>query len=240
MKLNDRFVFTMVMALLMLDGPGAAFRVSAQQKPPAQPKCPAVNVTCPSEVFVKNTLKFTAEVRGGDSKVTPTYNWTVSAGSIESGQGTTTIDVSTSEVEGGSTVTATVELGGFDRDCGYGSSTSSCTSAVMKKAEARKLDEYGKLTPKEEEAKLDNFIIELNLDPTAQGYIISYNARTNRPGDAQKAADRASIYLIKKRGLELHRIVTVTGSSREQPTVELWIVPAGAQPPKPTPTVKPS
>lgn len=160
------------------------------------------------------------------------------AGSIESGQGTPTIEVTTTGLTPDSTVTATVDAGGFDRECGYGSTAASCTSIVLKKAEARKLNEYGALKPKDEEAKLDNFIVELNLDPTAQGYIISYNARTSRPGDAQKAADRTKNYLIRKRGLEPNRIVTVTGGSREDTTVELWIVPAGAPLPKPTPTAK--
>jgi hypothetical protein len=242
MKVNDRCLTVLFVVVALLSSPGASatLRLPTQQEQQAQPKCPISKLTCPSEVYVKDTLRFTAEVRGGDPKVMPTYNWTVSAGSIESGQGTPTIEVRTSELTGDSDVTATVEAGGFDRVCGYGSTVASCTTAVLKRVEARKLDQYGALTPKEEEAKLDNFVIELNLDPTAQGYIISYNAHTSRPGDAQKAADRASVYLIKKRGLELHRIVTVTGGSREHPTVELWIVPTGAQPPKPTPTVKPS
>lgn len=226
----------MVITVIMLAGASAT---SAQQKQQAQPKCPVTKVTCPSEVYVKDTLTFTAQVSGGDPKVQPTYNWTVSAGTIQSGQGTSTIEVDTSEVAADSTVNATVDLNGFDRSCGYGSTASSCTSSVMKKAEARKMDEYGKLMPKDEEARLDNFMIEFMSDPTAQAHIISYNARTNRPGDAQKAADRAKDYLIKKRGLDASRVVTVTGGSREKPTVELWIVPTGAQLPKPTPAVKP-
>ena len=236
MKLNDRFVFTMVMvvALFMLVGASA---ISAQQKQQAQPKCPVLRVTCPDQVFVKDALTITVDVRGGDPKLNPTYNWSVSAGVISSGQGTSTIQIDTSEVAGDSSVTATVELGGFAPEC---SRTSSCTTSVMKKAEARKLDEYGKLMPKDEEARLDNFMIELMSDPAAQAHIISYNASTSRPGDAQKAADRAKDYLIRKRGLDPSRVVTVTGGSREKPTVELWIVPAGAALPKPTPTVTPS
>jgi PKD domain-containing protein len=238
MKRNDKFVFTTVLGVtvLMLGIPSSVFRVSAQQKPPVQPLCPVTNVRCPSEVYAKDRLTFTADVSGGDPNVQPTYNWTVSAGTISSGQGTATIDVDTSGLEG--TVTATVEAGGFDRSCGYRSTASSCTTSVMKKAEARKFDEYGKLLPKDENARLDNFMIELQSDPTTQAHIISYN--TGRPGDAQKAADRAKNYLIGKRGLDRSRVVTVTGGSREDPTVELWIVPSGAPLPKPTPAVKPS
>ena len=50
---------------------------------------------------------------------------------------------------------------------------------------------------------------------------------------------KSDLPFIRKRGLDRSRVVTVTGGSREKPTVELWIVPSGAALSKPTPTVKP-
>lgn len=241
MKLDERrlFVQLLVLAILILPCASAIFRVSAQPRQKAQPaQCPVMKVTCPTEVHVKDKLTFSAELRGGDANVTPTYNWSVSAGAIESGQGTSTVIVDTDGVDPDSTVTATVEAGGFDRACGYGSTANSCTSIVLKKIEARKLDEFGALKPKDEEARLDNFAIELNNDPSSQGYILSYGTRTSRAGDAQKTADRLKLFLVSKRSIERSRLVTVAGGSREEPTVELWIVPTGSQPPKLTPTRK--
>jgi hypothetical protein len=134
MRFNHRqsFVVLLVVVTMALISIGAGFNVSAKQGQP-QTKCPTTKVTCPAEVSKSDKLTFTAEVKGGDQKVTPTYNWTVSAGSIESGQGTTVIEVSTKEVPADSTVTATVDVGGFDRECGYGSTASSCTTVVIKK-----------------------------------------------------------------------------------------------------------
>lgn len=117
--------------LLAFVGVSAGFNVTAQQQMP--PGCPKTKVQCPDSVRKGEKLKFTADVKGGDSQVTPTYNWSVSAGQIESGQGTSTIEVSTKEVDEDSTVTATVELGGFSRECGYGSTAASCTTIVGKK-----------------------------------------------------------------------------------------------------------
>ncbi len=240
MKLYDRCFLTLsiVVVLLSLPFTSTLFGVSAQQNQQAQAKCPRTAVSCPDSVHAGDKLLFSADVRGGDAKVVPTYNWTVSAGSIASGQGTPTIEVVTSEI-GGQSVTATVEVSGFDRSCGYGSSAASCTGSVLEKTEARKLQEYGKLAQKDEEGLLDNFVIELQQDPAAQGYIIAYSGRASRAGDAQKAADKAIDHLVNKRRVDRSRLVTVTGGSREQLTVELWIVPAGAQPPKPTSTIKP-
>jgi hypothetical protein len=233
MKPSDRrfFMPLAVVAILLFS---AIFNVTAQQR---RANCPVVKLSCPDTVYVGEKLTFTADVQGGDKNVTPTYNWTVSASLIESGQGTATIEVNTSDVTSDTTVTATVDVGGFDREC---STSASCTASIMKKAEPRKFDEYGKLMSKDEAARLDNFVIELSMDPTAEGYIISYGGRASRAGDAQKAADKQKDYMVKQRGVDGNRVTTVNGGFREQPTIELWVVPSGAEPPKAMPTIKPN
>src|ERR1043166_3478093 len=77
------------------------------------PKCPTTKVSCPFEVKQGEKLIFIADVKGGDPNVTPTYNWTVSASAIESGQGTSSIQVNTKDVGPDTSITATVELGGY-------------------------------------------------------------------------------------------------------------------------------
>lgn len=233
-----RFAILFAFALLLLNLSLQTSFVSAQQKQPPKPDCPVTKVTCPDTVYINDKLEMTANVNGGDSNVTPTYNWSVSAGTIESGQGTSTISISTKELSDSQSVTATVEVGGFSRECGYGQIASSCTTSVMKKAEARKLDEYGKLLLKDENERLDKFTMELQMDPTAQAYIIAYGGRLSRAGAAQRVADKAKGYLVTRRGVDRARIVTIDGGYREQPAVELWLVPSRASLPRPTPTVK--
>jgi hypothetical protein len=121
----------LIAALPALVGMSAGFNTPApQQKSSA---CPKTEVQCPDSIHKGETLKITALVKGGDEQVTPTYNWSVSAGAIASGQGMATIEVDLKEVAADSTVTATVEVGGYDRECGYGSTVSSCTTIVEKK-----------------------------------------------------------------------------------------------------------
>jgi hypothetical protein len=238
MRFDVRSFFVLLaIAALLISAPSASL-VSAQQKPTPKPACPTTTMTCPDTGYTNDKLLFTANIKGGDPNVKPTFNWTVSAGTIESGQGTSTIDVSTKGLSDNQSVTATVEVGGFSRDCGYGQVIASCTSSVMKKPESRKFDEYGVLTTKEENERLDKFIIELQMEPLSQGYIIAYGGRASRPGDAQKIADKIVEYLVVKRRLDHNRIVTVDGGYREGRTIELWLVPSRAQLPKPTPTVR--
>jgi hypothetical protein len=202
---------------------------------PAPPTCPTVNVTCPDTGTAGTPVTFTANVSGGDPNVTPTFNWTVSAGTITSGQGTSSITVDTAGVTG--TITATVDVGGYDRSC---STSASCTTSFPAAPQPRKIDEYGNIRFNDEKARLDNFAIELQNDPTAQGYLICYGGRRGRTGEAQRRCDRAKDYLVNTRGISGDRIVTVDGGFKEDLTVELWVVPSGATAPTASPTVDPS
>jgi hypothetical protein len=236
MKLGDRRFLRLlaVSAALLFSGAGTIFHASAQ---PSQAQCPTVRVSCPDSVSAGDAITFVVNVSGGDPQVTPTFNWAVSAGAISSGQGTSDITVDTTQVTGDANVTATVDLGGFNRSCAV---SASCTTMVKKKVEARKIDEYGKIRPADENARLDNFVVELNSDPTVQGYLIAYGGRRSLAGEARKAAARAKTYLVKTRGLNAQRLATVDGGYREEASYELWLVPPGAQPPQPTPNVDPT
>ncbi len=199
------------------------------------PPCPTLSVDCPTDLIeVGQPITYRANVSGGDPSAAITYNWTVSAGTITSGQGTPTIEVSTAGLAGGGSVTATVELGGVAPECNR---TASCTSNLKVTPICRKFDEYGNIAFNDEKARLDNFAIELQNNPGSQGYIIAYGGRKARVNEAQSRADRAKDYLVNTRQIDAGRIVTVDGGYREDLTVELWICPTGATAPSATPTV---
>ncbi|MGH9903344.1 MAG: hypothetical protein ACRD68_16175 [Pyrinomonadaceae bacterium] len=196
---------------------------------PARVVCPNISIYCPDTVAVGSPLVFTAEVSGGPANITPTFNWKVSAGRITGGQGTSSITVETAGL-GGMPVTATVEVMGYNLNC-----TATCTTQVPAATVARRFDEYGNIRLNDEKARLDNFAVQLQNEPGARGYIIAYDGRRGRVGDAARRATRAQDYLVNERGISADRVVTLQGGPRDQLTVELWIVPTGAPAPRPTP-----
>jgi hypothetical protein len=186
--------------------------------------CPTVGVTCPSDVDEGQPATFTANFTQGTPTVSETYNWTVSAGTITSGQGTSSITVDTTGVGGGS-VTATVEVGGVDPSCNR---TASCTVQVRQKVGPRKFDEYGNIRFNDEKARLDNYAIQLQNAPTDRATIIGYGSCA---GEGLNRANRAKDYLVNTRGIDAGRIDTVDGGCQAELKVELWLVPAGATAP---------
>jgi hypothetical protein len=104
---------------------------------------------------------------------------------------------------------------------------------------AKLFDRYGGLSSNDEKARLDNYAIELQRDPTSTGYIIVYGRRS-RPGEAKKRADRQKKYLWYSRGVDTNRLVSLDHCFKSQLEVELWIVPGGAKPPVPCATKTPA
>ena len=129
-------------------------------------------------------------------------------------------------------------------------------STAFAQQEASKFDEMGQLPCDAAKARLDNFAIQLQIDPTATGYIIFYGGKTYhhfvynrktkqymgvellpRRGEAKARIDQWIEYLTDSRGIDRRRLEVIDGGYREEPTIEFWLVPPGAKPPTPTPTL---
>lgn len=194
---------------------------------PPKPICPSVAINCPERVATGQPLTFTSSLTGGTGNVPRIFNWTVSAGRIIQGQGTSSITVDTTGLEG-QTLNASLAMTGYETDC-----SASCSIQFPVPLVGRKFDEFPEISRNDEKARLDNFVIELQNDPTSVGYLIIYPGVRDRSGAAQTRAAGIVDYIVNSRGLEARRIITLVGPAREQSMVQLWASPQGAQPPKP-------
>ncbi len=195
---------------------------------PLPPTCPNLFITCPDRIEIDQPLTFTSAVTGTFGGVTPTYNWTVSAGRIIDGQGTPSIRVDTTGLAG-QTVRATLSMGGYNLDC----SASCAVSIPPPLPVCRKFDEFPDISRNDEKARLDNFAIELQNDPTSTAYVIIYPGPRGRPGTVQARSTRIVDYLVNSRNFESRRLITLVGPARSELMVELWICPQGARAPNP-------
>jgi hypothetical protein len=204
-----------------------SINVTACPPPPPEIVCPNVTVSCPDAASENAPATFTATISGGSPGITPSYNWTVSAGRIISGQGTPNITVDTTGLAG-QTIRANLDVGGYGIRC-----PASCATSIPIMNKPRKFDEYYDIARNDEKARLDNYAIQLQSEPGSQAYIMVYPSRRARPNDAQARAQRIIDYLVNSRGIDTHRVVTTIGQPREGWLFELWVVPEGAPPPTP-------
>ena len=192
-------------------------------------ECPTISVTGPAGITNPgDTMTFTANVSGG-SQASITYNWSVTGGTIESGQGTPSITVRTTREEANSNLTATVDIGGTDPSCNC-TTTASETAPVAGLPEAVLINEFGKMSNDDVRAQLDIFFGELANNPNNQGYIINYGT------DREIAArERLITNHIAFRKFDRSRITLVRGGTSPDGVVhtKFYRVPPGAENPMP-------
>lgn len=190
--------------------------------------CANLSVTGPAGITAPgDTMTFTANVSGGSQTVS-NYNWTVTSGTIESGQGTPSITVRTDASNAGGNVTASVDIGPGPADCGC-QTTASETAPVAAREEANLIDQFGKLPNDEIRGRLDTFFAELQNNPNNQGYIINY-------GTDREIAAREKLITnhITFRQFDRSRITLVRGGDTgEGSNTKLYRIPPGAGNPTP-------
>lgn len=211
---------------------------------PAIPVSPCpypVNVTAPAQVNDGDIVTFTADV-GYQGQSALNYTWTVSppAARILSGVGTPTITVDSSGL-GNKRVTAilVVDDGSGDRSCRQTAQAATGVGALPNITPPKRFDEFPSVAFDDDKARLDNLAIELQNSPGSTGYVIAYAGRGSRAGEAERMGRRALDYLTTARGISRDRLVFINGGHRESNSFELWVVPQGAEAPRPTPTLTP-
>ena len=209
---------------------------SRAQTPRGGEGCPEIVADGPPDVGLRDpNITFRVQHAPQRPGARLTYNWTLAAGVIVGGQGTAAVVTDLTGVRS-QTIEVTVEVGGLSGSCP--GSVSYTLPPII--GCGRPYDEYGNISFEDEQARLDNYAIGLLEDTTAEGHLTCYGGRKGRAGEAERRCVRAKRYLVETRGLEASRLLVVDGGFREELTVVLRLVPAGASPPQPTPTVDPS
>jgi len=190
--------------------------------------CGIVDIDGPSEVESGTPLVFKAKVIGISHTTKPEFKWTVSAGTITTGQGTEEISVA-SVLLGGQEVTATVELSGAPPGCKRSASRTTSIKAPLMVC-GRAFDEYGDISFEDERARLDNFAIQLFNQPLSVGQIIMSAGQTTFENEATERLARAKSYLVKVREADPNRIITTDCGFTKELSIRLYIVGPGVTP----------
>lgn len=203
---------------------------------PAVPKpvpCPRVAVQAqPARARDGQPVNFVANIAGGDPKATPMIVWNLSAGQIIRGHDTRQISVDTTGA--GLTydreVKADVWIGGYAPECML---QASAKVAII--PSASKFGEFGEVDDEVFKANIDALAKFLSQSPD-NVYVIGYAGRKSERNFSLNWIRKIRQGLVDAK-IEPRRVQAFDGGFREEPMFDFWIVPIGAAPPRPTPTV---
>jgi hypothetical protein len=189
-----------------------------------QLKCPTISVTGPAGIAMPGTTVYFRAAIDGDSISYTRLRWTVSDGTILSGQNALTLGVRMPKLP---PVTATILVAGLPKDC-WNSASDRYDFAVDPGPIL--IDEFGWLANDAIRRRLNKFVAELQENPNNQGYIILYG--TNKE---LAARERPIINEIRLLNVDPSRITVVRGGTLESGKVytKLYRVPPGADNPVP-------
>jgi hypothetical protein len=175
---------------------------------------------------------FDTKISGGDPKVVPTVIWSTSAGNITAGQGTSRITVdstgagNTPEKE----IKAAVWIGGYAPEC-----VLQASATVRVTPPASRFGNFGELPAKDVSTNLKALADYLS-NTRDNVWLIVYAGRKSENGFATTRARQMKDELIAD-GVQPRRIIAIDGGFMEKPLFDFWLVPFGAQPPQPKPTI---
>ncbi len=191
--------------------------------------CPGILVQSPSyEVATGDTVVFIAITKNAPSNVT--YNWTISAGTIISGQGTSVLKVETKDLDS-IFVTATVELSGLPGKC---VSRASSSVEIIPSAQ---LVVSGTFTNGQElKNAVQRFIAASGIkDPenAGTGFIFLYK-NTTTTKSALEIFKAAIVSAFEYNKILSHQYKIVEGSNKKLSSYEMYLLQPGGKEPKPS------
>ena len=187
--------------------------------------CPTIEVIGPAGITTSGeTMTFTASVSGNNNS-SVVYNWTISDGTIIEGLGTSIIKVATNADIAGKFISATVSLNGLPVNC---------KNTASQKAEIAYVgldpvmtDEYGRLSFKEERARLDNIAFQLKDNKDYKAYFIIYVTEEDKSKAVKSRISKIQNYFAENHKISKERIVILTSKAASKRT-QIYLVPSNA------------
>ena len=93
------------------------------------PQCPKIKVSCPNELDKSKPFIFSVLIEREElSYEPPSFHWRLNAGRIVKGEYGRELEATTTGANGFDSITATVEVGGFEPSC---NTSGSCTTKII-------------------------------------------------------------------------------------------------------------
>lgn len=192
----------------------------------AQNSCPLLSVIGPAGLIHPGDIA-TFTINADLDMTALKFQWTVSAGTIISGQGTPSIEVESHWMRNDSHIVATVEVSGLPDGC---EKLASETVGISLSGPPITLDEYERITVKQERARLDAVAIEWKRFQHWYLYIILYLEPKETRASEMARIKRIKDHLTRTHKIPEERLVFVNGGVFQRSTKIYGVSEAAPKP----------
>lgn len=185
--------------------------------------CPSIEIVTPAgqtrsdDLFTVNAL-----IKSKSGVGSLKYDWTVSGGTIESGQGTAVISVRTTLEHAGETIKVTVTISGISSVCE--NTASEVVAIAPANFDIRTADQFGVLGANEVKAIIDNIFIELDSDPNLFALFEMEFTDSETVQDRTLRITRI-LDAIKFRRYDLNKVMFLISNKKESTYTTVKILP---------------
>lgn len=240
--MTQKAAFTLLTLFIICGSAGRSQFQEPKSPPSAKPPtatpanpCPAINVQAQPAGIVRDgqRLFFSMNLTGGDPNVAPVIVWNTSAGVVVQGQNTHRIEVDTTGAGANPDreIKAELWVGGYAPEC-----QQQATAVVKIIPPAVKFGEFGAVDDATFKRNIETLSSYLSQS-TDSVYVMAYAGRASDRNFLTTWVRKIRDALVAG-GLTVNRLRVTDGGYREEPIFEFWIVPPGAEPPNPSPTLK--
>jgi hypothetical protein len=204
---------------------GFAFSASAQDT------CPTIKVSGPAGLIahgMATIFSINADLPNFENLK---YEWTVTAGKIDQGQGTPHLYLITNNADGGKELNVKVRVIGLPARC---SDTAEFVYGELQfEGDPVSLDEWGRLSRKDELGRLDLAAAAWKQKPSRRLYFIVYLEQNETAASERARIKRISDHLTKTRRIPKEHVVILKGGKMGHRRTVVYFFPPGAYPPQP-------
>jgi hypothetical protein len=196
---------------------------ACQSPEPAKQDCPKISINGPAGFTSPGaTMTFTAKA-DRELPGKPKFEWTVSAGTIESGQGTSTIVVMVPNDFDAGNITTELEVAGLPKGC---PNMANELAPVAPRVFGEPVDTYGKLSLFDEYARVQTGVVAAEHDKVS---LLLFIRESPRFGQKEKARILAlNEFIVNRLRFPKSRYLIINKFGHIYRNT-IWIVPPGAK-----------
>lgn len=196
----------------------------------AQDSCPRISIDGPAGYMAHGMASIFSVNADLPNLENLKYEWTVTAGKIDQGQGTPHLYLITNNADGGKELKVKVRVIGLPAGC---SDTAELVYGELQfEGDAVPFDEWGRIPVRLELERLDLVAATWKQNPSNYFYFIIYRATGETAASEAARIKRIRTYLAAKKKVPANRVIFVSGVPDRHRTL-VYMIPPGADKPIP-------